>query len=76
MAFRPGSDTGDVTPDPSVGVSAWEETSVLHRDDEIVSDLDTPIDLEGHILSPFYQREIVYQDCTFQSVAAVTFVVL
>ena len=69
VAFRPGSNTGDVTPDPSVGVSAWEETSVLHRDAEIVSDLDTPIDLEGHVLSPFYQREIVYQDCTFQSVA-------
>ena len=69
VAFRPGSDTGDVTPDPSVGVSAWEETSVLPWDDEIVGDLDTPIDLEGHILSPFYRREIVYQDCTFQSVA-------
>ena len=29
VAFRPGSDAGDVTPDPSVDVSAWEETSVL-----------------------------------------------
>ena len=69
MAFRPGSNTGDVTPDPSVDVSAWEEASVLHQDSEIVSDLDIPIDLKGHVLSPFYQREIVYQDCTFQSIA-------
>ena len=69
VAFRPGSNTGDVTPDPSVGVSAWEEASVLHHDSEIVSDLDIPIDLKGHILSPFYQRELIYQDCTFQSIA-------
>ena len=69
MAFRLGSDTGDVTPDPSVGVSAWEEASVLHHDSEIISDLDIPIDLKGHILSPFYQRELIYQDCTFQSIA-------
>ena len=69
MAFRPGSDTGDVTPDPSVDVSAWEEASVLHQDSEIISDLDRPIDLNGHILSPFYQREMVYQNCTFQSIA-------
>ena len=68
VAFRPGSDTGDVTPDPSVGVSAWEEASVLHHDSEIISDLDIPIDLNGHILSPFYQRELNYQDCTFQSI--------
>ena len=29
VAFRPGSDAGDLTPDPSVDVSAWEETSVF-----------------------------------------------
>ena len=69
MAFRPGSDMGDVTPDPSVDVSAWEDASVLHHDSEIISDLDMPIDLKGHILSPFYQRELIYQDCTFQSIA-------
>ena len=69
MAFRPGSDMGDVTPDPSVDVSAWEDASVLHHDSEIVSDLDMPIDLKGHILSPFYQHELIYQDCTFQSIA-------
>ena len=34
-----------------------------------VDDLDIPIDLNGHILSPFYQRELNYQDCTFQSIA-------
>ena len=69
VAFRPGSDMGEVTPEPSVDVSAWENASVLQQDSEIVSDLDIPIDLKGHILSPFYKRELVYQDCTFQSIA-------
>ena len=69
MAFRPGSDVGDVTPDPSVDVSAWEETSVLHPGSDFVNDLDKPIDLDGHILSPFYPREIIYQNCTFLSIA-------
>ena len=35
----------------------------------IINDLDTPIDLDGHILSPFYPREIIYQNCTFLSIA-------
>ena len=69
VAFRPGSDVGDVTPDPSVDVSAWEETSVLHPGSDFVNDLDKPIDLDGHILSPFYPREIIYQNCTFLSIA-------
>ena len=69
VAFRPGSDAGDMTPDPSVDVSAWEETSVLHPGSDIVNDLDKPIDLNGHILSPFYPREIIYQNCTFLSIA-------
>ena len=33
------------------------------------NDLDRPVDLTGHILSPFYQRELIYQDCKFQSIA-------
>ena len=69
VAFRPGSDMEDVTPDPSVDVSAWGNASDLRQDSEIISDLDIPIDLTGHILSPFYQRELMYQDCTFQSIA-------
>ena len=69
VAFRPGSDMGDVTPDPSVDVSAWGNASDLQQDSEIMNDLDMPIDLTGHILSPFYQRELMYQGCTFQSIA-------
>ena len=69
VAFRPGSDMGDVTPDPSVDVSAWGNASDLHHDSTIVNDLDRPVDLTGHILSPFYQRELMYQDCKFQSIA-------
>ena len=69
VAFRPGSDIGDVTPDPSVDVSAWEDATDLHHDSTIANDLDRPVDLTGHILSPFYQRELIYQDCKFQSIA-------
>ena len=69
VAFRPGSDIGDVTPDPSVDVSAWGNASDLHHDSTIINDLDRPVDLTGHILSPFYQRELMYQDCRFQSIA-------
>ena len=69
VAFRPGSDAGDMTPDPSVDVSAWEESSVLHPGSDIINDLDKPIDLDEHILSPFYPREIIYQNCTFLSMA-------
>ena len=68
VAFRLGSDIGEVTPDPSVDVSAWGDEIDLHQD-SIVQDLDRPIDLTGQILSPFYQRELMYQDCKFQSIA-------
>ena len=69
VAFRPGSDIGEVTPDPSVDVSAWGDTTDLHQDSTIQKDLDRPVDLTGHVLSPFYQRELIYQDCKFQSIA-------
>ena len=45
VAFRPGSDIGEVTPDPSVDVSAWGEETDLHQDSTIIKDLDSPIDL-------------------------------
>ena len=69
VAFRPRSDIGEVTPDPSVDVSAWGDATDLHHDSTIANDLDRPVDLTGHILSPFYQRELIYQDCRFQSIA-------
>ena len=69
VAFRPGSEIGEMTPDPSFDVSAWEEGSDLHHDSTITNDLDKPINLTGHVLSPFYQRELIYQDCKFQSIA-------
>ena len=53
-------------------VKIWqnmEETSVLHPGSDLINDLDKPIDLDGHILSPFYPREIIYQNCTFLSIA-------
>ena len=69
VAFRSGSDLGEVTPNPSVDVFAWGDEIDLHQDSIIQKDLDRPIDLSGHILSPFYQRELIYQDSKFQSIA-------
>ena len=53
VAFRPGSHM------------------ILHHPSgsDIHLKLDKPIDLTGHILSPFYAREFNYQDCRFNSVA-------
>ena len=44
VAFRPGSDIGEVTPDPSVDVSAWGDEIDLHQDSIVQKDLDRPID--------------------------------
>ena len=32
-------------------------------------DPSKPIDLTGHVLSPFYHRDIIYQDCKCHSIA-------
>ena len=45
-AFRPGSDIGEVTPDPSVGVSAWGDEIDLQQDSIIQKDLDKELEYE------------------------------
>ena len=65
VAFRPSSHVSDVTPAPSVDVSAWEDTDSHHSGSTTVNELDRPIDLTGHLLSPFYIRNIDYQDSRF-----------
>ena len=69
VVFRPGSHVSNITPDPSVDVSDWDETSDLHTSAPVIKDLDLPIDISGHILSPFYYRELDYQDSSFHSIA-------
>ena len=54
---------------PSVDVSGWNDASTPSSTSDITLKLDQPIDLTGHILSPFYAREFNYQDCRFNSVA-------
>ena len=58
-----------MTPDPSVDVSGWEDTDDLHTSSTVIKYLDHPIDLTGHVLSPFYVRDLDYQDCRFHSIA-------
>ena len=69
MAFQPGSHVSDITPDPSVDVSAWGDENGLPASSTVLHNLDQPIDLTGHELSPFYQHNIMYQDCKFHSIA-------
>ena len=56
VAFRPGSHVSDVTSTPSVDVSSWEDVASHHSSQAAVGELDRPIDLTGHVLSPFFVR--------------------
>ena len=64
VAFRPGSHISD-TSTPSVDVSDWDDVNTHHSALNILKELDSPIDLNGHILSPFYIRDLNYQDSRF-----------
>ena len=69
VAFRPGSQVSDSDSAPSVDVSSWNDADTPSSASDATLKLDQPIDLTGHILSPFYPREFNYQDCRFNSVA-------
>ena len=69
VAFRPGSDVSDSDSTPSVIVSTWNHSSTPSTSSDIHLKLDNPIDLTGHILSPFFVREFHYQGCRFHSIA-------
>ena len=69
VAFRPGSHVSDSDSSPSVDVSSWNDLSTPTSTSDITLKLDQPIDLTGHVLSPFYVRDFSYQDCRFNSVA-------
>ena len=69
VAFRPGSHVSDMTPTTSVDVSGWEETDSHHAGSVVLKEFDSPIDLTGYVLSPFYIRPLDYQDSRFNSIA-------
>ena len=69
VAFRLGSHVSDMTPTPSVDVSGWEETDSHHAGSVVPKKLNNPIDLTGHILSPFYIRPLGYQDSRFHYIS-------
>ena len=66
VAYRPGSHISDITSTPSVGVSDWDVMNTHHSGPNVQKELDSRIDLTGHILSPFYIRDFNYQDSRFQ----------
>ena len=69
VAFRPGSHISDITSTPSVDVSDWDDMNTHHSGSNVLKELDSPIDLTEHILSPFYIRDLNYQDSRFHSMA-------
>ena len=69
VAFRPGSHASDSESTPSAIVSTWNNLSTPSTSSEIRLKLDNPIDLTGHLLSPFFVREFHYQGCRFHSIA-------
>ena len=69
VAFRPGSHTSETDSSPSVAVSSWKSSPSSTIDVDLRLDLDSPIDLNGHVLSPFAVRDFHYQDCHFHSIA-------
>ena len=73
VAFRPGSHITDSDSSPSVDVSTWNNSNTPSSSD-IHLKLDQPIDLTGHILSPFCTREFNYQDCRFHSICGATWI--
>ena len=68
-SFPTGSHISDSNSTPSVDVSTWNDLNAPLSSSDIHLKLDNPIDLTGHILSPFFVREFVYQGCRFHSVA-------
>ena len=69
VAFRPGSHASESESSPSVIASTWKHLSSPSTNSEIRLKLDNPIDLTGHLLSPFAVREFHYQGCCFHSIA-------
>ena len=69
VAFPPDSHISDITSTPSVDVSDWDDVNTHHSGPKVLQELDSPIDLTGHILSPFYIRDLNYQDSRFHSIA-------
>ena len=59
----------DVTSTPSIDVSDWGDLASHHSSQTAVGDLDRPIDLSGHVLSPFFIRNMDYMDSRFHSIA-------
>ena len=69
VAFRLGSHVSDVTSAPPVDMSGWEDVASHHSSQTAVVELDRLIDLTGHVLSPFFIRNMDYMDSRFHSIA-------
>ena len=69
VAFHPGSVVNGSDSTPSVIESTCDNASHTSTRSAIRCNLDDPIDLTDHILSPFFVRDFYYQGCRFHSIA-------
>ena len=69
VAFRPGSHISETESAPSVTMSTCKNLSSSSNYSDLHLDLDDPIDLTDHVLSPFAVRDFHYQDCHFHSIS-------
>ena len=57
VVFRPGSHISETDSTRSVAVSSWKNLPSSTSDSDLRLDLDSPIDLNDHVLSPFAVRD-------------------
>ena len=69
VAFRPGYVVSNSDSTPSVIVSTCNNASQTSTRSNIRCNLDDPINLTEHILSPLFVRDLYYQVCRFHSIA-------
>ena len=69
VAFRLGYVVSGSDSTPSVIVSTCNNASLTSTRSAIRCNLDDPIDLTDHILSPFFVRDLYYHGCRFHSIA-------
>ena len=56
-------------PWPPVDLSDWDVIKDLHTNTSATAELERPFNITGGVLSPFYYRQLDYQDSRFHSIA-------
>ena len=65
VALQPGSHVSDITHTPSVDVSDWDEMNNHHSGSNVLNELDSSIDLTGHIFHPSISGTLITRTAAF-----------